>query len=477
MNVGKFWNGLGPAFMPFADAVSEDLPALRLARLGLFQVTVGMALALLAGTLNRVMIVELELRAFVVAGFLALPMLLAPMRALLGHRSDHHRSVLGWKRVPYLWFGTMMQFGGFAMLPFALVLLDTTAGFSDTQRTAGMIGAALGFLLVGAGAHTVQTAGLALASDLSDEERRPKVVAVLYVAFLVGLLLGGLFFAALLYEYSDVRLIKVIQGAAVLTMVLNGVALWKQEALAGESTESDEPRPAFLEAWRSLVKTDRTGRLLLAVGLGAAGFAMQDVLLEPYGGQLLGMSVGQTSLLTALSAAGALVSFVVAAVRLTNGADEHSVAGWGVVAGIFAFAMIVIAAPLKSALLLSTGAVFLGFGGGLFAVGTLTAAMALQSAGAGLAVGAWGAVQTTAAGLAIAFGGLVRDLVTVLAERGLLGPAMTGPEAGYIAVYHGEILILFLTLVVIGPLVSTRRDPTDASPDSPRSFGFAEMPG
>jgi len=477
MSVGKFWNGLGPAFLPFADAVSEDLPPMRLARLGLFQVTVGMALALLAGTLNRVMIVELELRAFVVAGFLALPMLLAPLRALLGHRSDHHRSVLGWKRVPYLWFGTMMQFGGFAVLPFALVLLDAGVGHTPAQRTAGVLGAALGFLLVGAGAHTVQTAGLALASDISDEERRPKVVAVLYVAFLVGLLLGGLFFAALLYDYSDVRLVKVIQGAAVLTIVLNGIALWKQEALIGDSTESDDPTPAFRDAWRHLVSTDRTGRLLLAVGLGAAGFAMQDVLLEPYGGQLLGMNVGQTSLLTALSAAGALASFVVAARKLTAGTDEHRLAGWGVVAGIFAFAMIVIAAPLRSAFLLRAGAVFLGFGGGLFAVGTLTAAMALQSSGAGLAVGAWGAVQTTAAGLAIAFGGLFRDLVTVLAERGLLGPAMTGPEAGYIAVYHGEILILFLTLVVIGPLVSPRSVDDDAPSDSPRAFGFAQMPG
>jgi len=477
MNVGRFWNSLGPAFLPFADAVSEDLPALRLARLGLFQVTVGMALALLAGTLNRVMIVELELRAFVVAAFLALPMLLAPMRALLGHRSDHHRSVLGWKRVPYLWFGTMMQFGGFAMLPFALLLLDAGAGHTPTQRSLGVAGAALGFLLVGAGAHTVQTAGLALASDISDEERRPKVVAVLYVAFLVGLLLGGLVFAALLHDYSELRLIKVIQGAAVLTMVLNGIALWKQEALAGDSTESDDPRPAFLDAWRHLLKTDRTGRLLLAVGLGAAGFAMQDVLLEPYGGQLLGMNVGQTSLLTALSAAGALVSFLVAAARLSKGGDAHRLAGWGVVAGIFAFAMIVIAAPLRSAMLLRAGAVFLGFGGGLFAVGTLTAAMALQSSGAGLAVGAWGAVQTTAAGLAIALGGLFRDLVTIMAEGGMLGPAMTGPEAGYIAVYHGEILILFMTLVVIGPLAKPRTDHEGPSADSRRSFGLAEMPG
>lgn len=477
MNTGKFWNSLGPAWMPFAEAVSEDLPGVRLARLGLFQVTVGMALALLAGTLNRVMIVELQLSAFTVAAFLALPMLLAPMRALLGHRSDHHRSVLGWKRVPYLWFGTMMQFGGFAILPFALILLNTTEGFTPTQRTLGTVGAAIGFLLVGAGAHTVQTAGLALASDLSDEERRPKVVAVLYVAFLLGLLLGGLFFATLLHEFSELRLIKVIQGAAVITVVLNGVALWKQEALVGDSTMSSDPTPAFREAWARLLSTDRTGRLLLAVGLGAAGFAMQDVLLEPYGGELLGLGVGQTSMLTALSAVGALASFVVAALRLTRGTDPHKVAGWGVVAGIFAFAIIVIAAPLRSAAMLRAGAVFLGFGGGLFAVGTLTAAMALQSAGAGLAVGAWGAVQTTAAGLAIAFGGFFRDLVTALAERGALGPAMTGPEAGYIAVYHGEILILFLTLVVIGPLVTPRRDRIDPSSDSPRAFGFAEMPG
>ena len=274
MNVGKFWNSLGPAWMPFAEAVSEDLPGTRLARLGLFQVTVGMALALLAGTLNRVMIVELQLSAFTVAAFLALPMLLAPMRALLGHRSDHHRSVLGWKRVPYLWFGTMMQFGGFAILPFALILLNTTEGFTPTQRTLGTVGAAIGFLLVGAGAHTVQTAGLALASDLSDEERRPKVVAVLYVAFLVGLLLGGLFFATLLHDFSELRLIKVIQGAAVITVVLNGIALWKQEALVGDSTMSDDPTPAFREAWGHLLATVLSGRLLLAVAPRAASFAM-----------------------------------------------------------------------------------------------------------------------------------------------------------------------------------------------------------
>jgi hypothetical protein len=33
-------------------------------------------------------------------------------------------------------------------------------------------------------------------------------------------------------------------------------------------------------------------RFLVAVGLGTAGFSMQDIILEPYGGQILGLSVG-----------------------------------------------------------------------------------------------------------------------------------------------------------------------------------------
>jgi MFS transporter, BCD family, chlorophyll transporter len=57
------WANLGPRFLPFADAASAELPLGRLLRLSLFQVSVGMALVLLVGTLNRVMIVELQVPA------------------------------------------------------------------------------------------------------------------------------------------------------------------------------------------------------------------------------------------------------------------------------------------------------------------------------------------------------------------------------------------------------------------------------
>jgi BCD family chlorophyll transporter-like MFS transporter len=217
----------GPHVLPFADAGTAELPMSRLLRLSLFQVTVGMAAVLLIGTLNRVMIVELAVPAWIVAVMLALPLLFAPFRALVGFRSDTHRSVLGWRRVPFIWFGTMLQFGGLAIMPFALLILS---GDTTGPIVVGQIAAALAFLLVGAGLHTVQTVGLALATDLAPAHARPRVVALLCAMLLFGMAVSALAFGALLAHFSEIRLIQVVQGSAVVTMVLNCAALWKQEA-------------------------------------------------------------------------------------------------------------------------------------------------------------------------------------------------------------------------------------------------------
>ena len=111
-------------YLPFADAASAGLPLSRLLRLSLFQVTVGMATALIVGTLNRVMIVELGVPAWLVAFMVALPLLVAPFRAFTGYKSDTHRSAFGWRRVPFIWTGTMLQFFGLAIMPFALLVLS-----------------------------------------------------------------------------------------------------------------------------------------------------------------------------------------------------------------------------------------------------------------------------------------------------------------------------------------------------------------
>lgn len=471
----KHLKALSPAWMPFADAASEGLPVRQLLRLSLFQVSVGMATVLLLGTLNRVMIVELSVPAMVVALMIAIPVLVAPFRALLGHRSDTHRSAIGWKRIPYLWFGSLWQMGGLAVMPFALIVLSGDQTYGPTW--AGEVLAALAFLMTGVGLHMTQTAGLALASDRATDETRPKVVALLYVMFLLGMGASALIVGWLLRDYDPITLVRVVQGCGVATMVLNLVALWKQEKVRPMTrAEREAPRPRFRDAWADLMAGGSAGRLLAVVVLGTLAFNMQDVLLEPYGGEVLGLSVSKTTLLTAVYAMGALVGFLTAARRLARGHDPYRTAARGLLVGLIAFPCVIFAGPLDSTILFYAGACLIGIGAGLFAVSTLTAAMALQTTGtgAGLALGAWGAAQATAAGLSIFLGGALRDLTGHLAESGALGPALTDPTLGYSFVYHAEIGLLFLTLVALGPLVRVR--PLTATQTSGDRFGIAEFP-
>jgi BCD family chlorophyll transporter-like MFS transporter len=450
------WVQLGPRFLPFADAASADLPLSRLLRLSLFQASVGMALTLLVGTLNRVMIVELGVSATLVALMVALPVLYAPFRALIGFRSDTHRSALGWRRVPFIWMGSMMQFGGLAVMPFALLVLSGGGNAGEWPTWIGHAGAAIAFLMVGAGLHTTQTAGLALATDLAPVETQPKVVGLMYVMLLLGTIVSAIAFGAFLRDFTPGRLVQVIQAAAVITLLLNTIALWKQETRSARWSTRNAParEPSFAESWNVYIEGAGARRRLVAIGLGTMAFAMQDVLLEPYGGQVLGMNVGATTLLTATLALGGLLGFSLASVVLSRGADAARMALAGAWIGVPAFAAIVLAAWTQSTATFACGALLIGFGGGLFGHGTLTITMNRAPADqTGLALGAWGAVQATAAGVGMAAGGVLRDVVSSLTLDGRLGAGFAHPATGYVAVYGIEIVLLAVTIWVLAPLV------------------------
>ena len=457
-------------YVPFADAASPDLPLARLFRLALFQLSVGMTMALLVGTLNRVMIIELQVPAWWVALSVALPLVFAPLRAMIGYRSDTHPSALGLRRIPYMWMGTILMFGGLAVMPFALLgLSEPREGYLWVIR----FGAAMAFLCVGAGMQITQTAGLALACDVSPADKRPRVVALMYAMQLSGLIVGSAALSLLLSDFSPQKLIQVVQGCAVVVVALNLVSLWKQEA-RGSRRGKREP-DGFSQQWRMLMGLPKMRRFLWTVGLGTAAFSMQDIVLEPYGAQVLGLDVSLTSGLTALTSLGALLAFALSARLMSRGMDACRLAALGALIGLPAFACVIFSAPLHSTLLFQTGASLIGFGGGLFSVGMLLTAMAMtDKLHAGMVLGAWGAVQATACGIAMALGGVTRDLVGHLAEQGMLGEALVSPVTGYSMVFHIEMYMLFCVLIVLGPLVSRQRQAT-VSDDN--RLGLAQLPG
>lgn len=467
-----FWQKMGTRYMPFADAASVEMPLSRLLRLSLFQVSAGFVMVLLTGTLNRVLIVELGVSVALVSAVVAIPVLVAPLRLFFGYRSDTYKSVLGWRRVPYIWLGSLLQFGGLAIMPFALLLLQSqTVG----PEWAGAAGVGLAFILTGFGMHMAQTAGLALASDLVPQEKRSRVVALLYFMLLLGMIGASTFYSYFLVDFSSKQLIQVIQGTALLTIVINVVAIWKQEARDTSRSAPDRDLVSFFDALDEYRSDPGVLRLLVAVAIGSAAFSMQDILLEPYGGEILGLSVGETTRLTGIWAAGTMAGFAWAAHSLQHGAPVFRVAARGILIGIAAFSCVIFASPLGLTGLFYTGAAGIGLGGGLFAVGTMLAAMGVsEKSDSGLVVGAWGAVQATAIGTSLLAGGLVKNTINALALNGSLGETMITPASGYLVVYLFEIVLLFLCLAVLGPLTGQRYS-RDENHDM--RFGLAELPG
>ena len=461
--------------LPFSDAGSANFSLFQLLRLSLFQISVGMATVMLAGTLNRVMIVELLVPASLVAIMIAIPVLIAPLRTFYGHKSDTYKSFIGWKRIPYMWFGSLFQFGGLAIMPFAIIILsgDQTVGPS----WAGEVLVAIAFLFTGIGMHITQTVGLALAADRATKENRPRVVALLYFMFLFGMGISALVIGILLADFSKLRLIQVVQGSAVLTLILNLVAVWRQEQIIINQQKNDKSEKFFL-SWKKFISDRKTNSLIWVVFWGTLAFSMQDVLLEPYGGQILGLSVSETTNLTGLWALGALLGLALAANNSKKTVSSVSNAMTALLIGIVGFSAIIFSSPMQFPFLYFLGTLFIGFGTGLFSVSLLIIAMALSSKtnlGSGFILGSWGAAQAIGAGLGIAVGGILRDLVNEIALSGYLGSTFENNSIGYIFVYHLEILFIFITLIALG-MLSQEINKRKIKDHAQKSFGLTEIP-
>jgi BCD family chlorophyll transporter-like MFS transporter len=291
----------------------------------------------------------------------------------------------------------------------------------------------------------------------------------------VGMALSALIYGLLLSNFSQLTLIKVIQGSAVVVFALNITALWKQEVRDPKVTDTKLERPTFANAWQSLTQDATARRFLLALGVGTLAFGMQDILLEPYGAERLVMTVSETTRLTAIYAFGTLIGFGIAARSLSAGFEPHRLAACGVLVGILAFSLVIFAEPLASTAVFQAGTFMIGSGSGLFSVCMLTSAMALASANeSGIALGAWGAVSATAAGIALAVGGILKDAAEWVVGMGWLGDSLDHEAFGYSFVYHIEILFLFATLAVLGPIASLSRKAFNPKED--RKFGLAVFP-
>ena len=261
----------------------------------------------------------------------------------------------------------------------------------------------------------------------------------------------------MLADFSAPRLIQLIQSAAIICVVFNAIAAWKQEARSAARRPNQRANndPTFAQAWATFCAGPNTLRRLddrrtwERWHLPCPRFCW-----NPTEAKILQWSVASTTKLTALLAFGSLLGLAYGSYVLKAGVNPYRIAFGAAAVGIPAFALVILAAPLQVDAAFLAGNLAIGFGAALFAHATLTATMTqAPSEQSGLALGAWGAVQATAAGIAMALGVLLRDLVDLsgAVQAPVLG--VSDAAAGYLAVYALEIGLLLITLAATLPLL------------------------
>lgn len=438
----------------------------KLLRLSLFQFGLGFSMVVFNGALNRVLIYEEGVPAGIVGWLLSLGLFVAPVRALMGIRSDKEKATYGYRRLPYIWYGMMMVFAGLSAAPFSLMLLNKTSVSTEADIPAGItIGiCTLIFLVYALGVHISQTGYLALVTDLTPKQERSQAVAFLWIMLIIGQILSSIIVSIWLYEFTPYKLIQVMQTSSLVFVVLGVLAVWKQD----RPVEVEDEELGMTSRMVGLFSSSRVRLFFAIVFFGTLGLTSQDVLLEPYGGQVLRMSVSQTSGLTALWGVGMLIAMLIAWRVLPQIKSPLLVLAMSCAVGLVGFGLITYASVNLSVIIFALGAAIIGVANGLFLISTLALIMSLADIQtAGMYVGLWGLTQTTASGLGTLAGSNARDMITA---------STNSTVGGYAAVYIAEMVLIALALLLLKRLINGGLKLNVPAENTPFA-GLTDIPG
>jgi MFS transporter, BCD family, chlorophyll transporter len=402
-------------------------------RLAGFPLGLGLTSVLVSGTLNRVMIVELDIPAFFVGLFFAIPLLISPLRIWLGYRSDAY-PLWGLRREPFIILGAFVASLGVVGATLSILNIQTM----NLLLIAAVIAA---FSAYGVGRNLSSNTFEALLADKFTGDQRPRAVTFFKVAMFGGIIIGAVLLGRFLDPFSTQRLLMVVIGASLLFFVFTVMGILQQEPRKESTlTESEEARgTTFFKTFKTMIWADpQVRRFFFFVMLTVIGTLAQDILLEPYAALVLGMSVGETASLEAIWGAGTLLSMAAAGAWLIKRFGYQKIVHVGLILGVLIFTGLILSGVFETTGLFLVLVFFLGVSTGLSASGMLTTVIEFTTpTRAGLLMGVWGVAHN----LGQALGGLISGGVVDIV-RALQGDILTA----YGAVFALEALLLLSAL-------------------------------
>ncbi len=385
----------------------------------------GIMSLLTLGVLNRVMIQELAIPATIVAGTIAMNQFVAPVRVLFGQMSDA-KPIGGFHRTGYVWIGALL----FTVASFLAVQVvwqlgnsfQATGWSGVTIAWVGLL--ALVFALYGVAISFSSTPFAALLVDISDEDDRSKLVGVVWSMLMVGIIIGAIITSILLRTIALDSPLEVVQAAInriflVVPGIVLGLAIvgtigverkYSRYKLRSQMVDRED-QITLGRALKVLTASRQTGIFFVFLMMMTLSLFFQEPVLEPYGGEVFGMSIAQTTQLNAFWGLGTLFGLSLTGFLIVPklGKQRTTRIGCGLVA--VSFVLLILAGFTANPAMLKGTLLLFGLASGITTTGALSLMLDLTAAEtAGTFIGAWGLSQALARATATVAGGAVLDI-------------------------------------------------------------------
>ncbi|MEA5512170.1 BCD family MFS transporter [Crocosphaera sp. UHCC 0190] len=431
---------LSPTPQPHSQKPLPKLKLLTMFRLGLFQMGLGIMSLLTLGVLNRIMIDELTVLPWIAATAIAMYQFVSPARVWFGQMSDS-KPIKGHHRTGYVWIGTVL----FTVLSFIALQVVWQLGTS-IQTTGWSLmsygwAAFLGFVFAGYGLalSISSTPFAALLVDVSDDDNRSQVVGIVWSMLMVGIVIGAIVSSKLLntpeicgeaiLSYDPTATTKIVNIATLqatvnpVFIIMPGIVLamcflatWGVESRYSRFTMrcrsvQREDQITLKNALEVLTASRQTGLFFSFILVLTLSLFMQDAVMEPYGGEVFGMCIAETTQLNAFFGTGTLFGIASTGFLVIPRLGKQRTTKIGCLLASACFSLIILAGVMESPSLLKSGLLFFGLASGMITAGATSLMLDLTVAEtAGTFIGAWGLAQSMARGLSTVLGGAVLNV-------------------------------------------------------------------
>jgi BCD family chlorophyll transporter-like MFS transporter len=272
---------------------------------------------------------------------------------------------------------------------------------------------------------------------MSGEKGRSRTVAVMFFMMITSIILTAIAISRMVDPYTPQAVLRAFWVVGLTALVLGLLGVLRLEPRRDSGHITGDAHYTWGNMLRAVLGNRQAAYFFWYLIILLAAILGQDILLEPFGAEAFGMTVRETTRITAIWG-GCMLAALAATGALESRTNKRSVARWGGVVALAGFTLIVASGVSRSLPVFYAGIVLLGTGTGLSTVSNLSLMLDMTTEGSvGLFIGAWGMANAISRLLGSVMGGVLRDTIS---------QATQDPLSGYLIVFSLMALMLLASL-------------------------------